>query len=109
MVVRQLFPTACAAVYLGVSPSTLRSWRRRGIGPSYVRFPRAYLSDSHRYWPKKRHGSICYPVEALEKYVEMLTVREKRMPRPLAGRLPGGGRRWQATAALNKEAHRLRP
>lgn len=33
-----------AAQHLGVSPATLRSWRCRGIGPSYVKMGRGKKS-----------------------------------------------------------------
>lgn len=32
------FSTPAAAIYLGIKPSTLCSWRRRGYGPPCVRF-----------------------------------------------------------------------
>ncbi len=92
MTIRKLFPTDVAAIYLGVTPETLRSWRRRGIGPAYVRFPGGHVRRGigERYWQQKAHGHISYPLDGLEAFVERLTVQAGRLPRPFPGRLPGG-------------------
>jgi phage terminase Nu1 subunit (DNA packaging protein) len=41
---QKLFNDSEAAAQLGVSPSTLRSWRCRGIGPSFVKMGRGRKS-----------------------------------------------------------------
>jgi hypothetical protein len=73
--------TETAAWYLGVGPGTLRDWRVRKIGPSYVRYP---SKDG-------RHDRIMYPRKSLEAFVARMTVEAGRLPRPHAGRMPGGG------------------
>jgi hypothetical protein len=93
MTVSRLLPTVAAAVYLGVTPETLRSWRRRGMGPAYCRFPGGHVRRGNRSWDEKRNGTILYPVEALETFVERLRVQEGRLPRPFPGRLPGAAKR----------------
>jgi hypothetical protein len=105
-----LLPTTLAARMLGLTPETLRSWRRRGIGPTYVRFPGGnvrsrggarieFLGGSMRigrgdeHWcATKPHGTILYPEEKLEAFVEARLVPRGRpfLPRPFPGRLPGG-------------------
>lgn len=62
---RLLLTPADAASSIGVSADTLREWRQRGYGPSYVRVgrgPRArvrYPSDDLRAWSEglERHQS----------------------------------------------------
>jgi hypothetical protein len=79
MGVHQLLPASDAAIFLGLSPDVLRSWRRRGIGPRYVRFPGG----------RSKHGHICYEVGDLRAFYKRLMVQEGRLPRPIPGRLPG--------------------
>jgi hypothetical protein len=71
--------TATAARYLGVGAGTLRDYRRRRIGPSYVRYP---SRDG-------QHDRIVYPLKGLQEFVDRLTVQAGRLPRPHAGRMPG--------------------
>jgi hypothetical protein len=74
--------TATAALYLGVGAGTLRDWRRRRIGPSYVRYP---SGDG-------QHDRIVYPLRGLQEFVDRLIIQAGRLPRPHAGRMPGGGK-----------------
>ena len=93
-----LFSTETAAVFLGVSPQTLDAWRRRGIGPGYIRYPCAVVRNRnyvYRDWPNKRHGVIVYPLRELTAFVERYKVLAGRLPRPFVGRLPGGKNRPQ--------------
>jgi hypothetical protein len=86
---RRLLPTITAAMALGLTPETLRSWRRRGIGPPYVKYVGAYRNRYDRlYWEDKAHGSVFYPEDKLRAFVEALTVEAGRLPRPFPGRLP---------------------
>jgi predicted DNA-binding transcriptional regulator AlpA len=55
---RPLVPDTDAAPELGVSPATLRVWRRRGIGPRFVRIGR----------------SIRYRRADIEEYISKRTV-----------------------------------
>jgi hypothetical protein len=80
----QLYNTVTAAWLLGVVPETLRSWRRRGIGPAYVRFP-----GGHARRGKAESGHICYPAEELRAFLKAWLVRYARLPRPLPERNPG--------------------
>jgi hypothetical protein len=92
----QLLPTTEAAFYLGLSRQVLDAWRRRGIGPTYVHFPSAFVRDRNyvtRDWPNKRHGMIAYRIGDLISFIERYTVQAGRLPRPFAGRLPGGKNR----------------
>ena len=89
----QLLPTSAAAMYLGVSPETLRSWRRRGIGPAFVRLPGGHLPYRGLYWAEKSRGTICYPLDGLREFWERLEVQAGRLPRPIPGRLPKGRRK----------------
>jgi hypothetical protein len=70
-----LLPTKTAALCLGVSAETLRGWRQRHLGPTYVRLP---------------GGTICYPLEDLKSFIAKVTVQEGKLPRPHPGRMPGG-------------------
>ncbi|MDE2580915.1 MAG: hypothetical protein KGL52_04725 [Rhodospirillales bacterium] len=69
--------------------SALASWRRRGIGPAYVRLPGGHTRRGH--WAAKAAGTICYPIEGLEAFWRAREVQAGRMPRPFPGRLPKGG------------------
>ena len=89
MTVRQLYPTDLAALYLGITAETLRSWRRRGVGPAYCRFPGGHVRRGDRYWEQKRNGTIMYPLEGLEEFWRRLEVQAGRLPRPFPGRMPG--------------------
>ena len=88
MPVRQFLPTALAAIYLGVSPECMRSWRRRGIGPVYFRLPGGHIGRARRYWGEKANGRILYRIEDLKDFIEARAVQAGRLPRPFAGRLP---------------------
>lgn len=88
---REPHPTAMAALALGVSEKTMRSWRRRNVGPSYARYLGGCV-HSDRYWPEKALGSVRYSYGALEAFAEWLMVPRGRLPRPCSGRLPGGNR-----------------
>jgi hypothetical protein len=92
----QLLRTDEAAAYLAVSPETLCAWRRRRIGPPYFRFRGASVRDQsyvHHDWPTKKSGTIGYPLGELIAFIERYTVQAGRLPRPFAGRLPGGKNR----------------
>ena len=80
--------TRLAATYLGVAPEVPHRWRKRGIGPGYVRFP--YADTDRGAWHGKRHGMVRYPVTELERWIERCSVAAGRLPRPVRGRLPGG-------------------
>ena len=88
MTTRALLPAITAAAYLGVTAECLRSWRRRGVGPSYVRLPGGQVR--HGAWAAKVNGTICYPVDGLERFWKAREVQAGRLPRPFPGRLPGG-------------------
>ena len=79
MATYQLVSTRGAAMFLGISSETLRSWRRRGVGPSYVRYVGRDV----------RHDRISYPLAGLQAFVKRLKVQAGRLPRPFPGRLPG--------------------
>ena len=87
MTTQQLFPTALAALYLGISAGTLRSWRRRGVGPAYCRFPGGHVRRGT--WEQKRNGTIMYPLVGLEAFWKAREVQAGRLPRPFPGRMPG--------------------
>jgi hypothetical protein len=92
----QLLRTDEAAAYLAVSPETLCAWRRRRIGPPYFRFRGASVRDQnyvHHDWPTKKFGTIGYPLGELIAFIERYTVQAGRLPRPFAGRQPGGQNR----------------
>jgi hypothetical protein len=88
MVTRNLLPTVTAARALGLTAETLRSWRRRGVGPAYVMYPGAYRNDYHYHWAEKAYGTILYPEEMLKEFVARNVVKGGRLPRPFPGRLP---------------------
>jgi hypothetical protein len=92
MATTELFNTKAAAMLLGVTPETLRSWRRRGIGPSYIRFAGGHVRRGKRYGERKVHGHIRYSAEGLVAYIVRSTVQTGRLPRPFPGRLPGRGK-----------------
>lgn len=79
-----MVPTETAAQLLGVSVEAMRSWRKRGLGPAYVRLPGG-TSRRGNYIPHKIYGTICYPLEDLEAFAAKLRVQEGRMPRPGPG------------------------
>jgi hypothetical protein len=87
---RGFLPTASVALLLGLSAETLRSWRRRGVGPAYVCVAGAVLRDRDgwRNWEEKAHGTVLYREEELRAFIERQTVAGGRLPRPFAGRLP---------------------
>ena len=106
----QVFYSADAAWALGVTPETLRGWRRRSVGPAYVkqrggsvrsrsrgaviRLPdgvtlAAFAGESH-WCDSKPHGTVLYRGDALKAFIRRRMVPRGRLPRPLPGRLPGG-------------------
>lgn len=88
---RRLLPTLNAAKALGLSAETLRSWRRRGLGPPYIKYVGGKRNRyDRRYWKEKAHGTIFYPEQELKAFVERLTVEGGRLPRPFSGRFPRG-------------------
>jgi hypothetical protein len=92
----KLLPTLTAAAYLGVTAEALRSWRRRGIGPAYVRIAGAdYRDRNHewREWAAKKGGTILYPLDDLDAFITARTVQAGRLPRQNRGRSLGGGKR----------------
>jgi len=115
-----LCPTDTAARMLGLTVETLRSWRRSGIGPSYVKQPGGYVRSrsrgavmklpsgvtmdvfaGERHWcDSKPHGSVYYPEDKLLAYVNARLVPQgtRFLPRPFPGRLPGGKNRTAAAA-----------
>jgi hypothetical protein len=108
MATRQMLPTSAAAMFLGVTAETLRSWRRRGIGPPFCRYPGGHVrhgAGTH-YWEQKQHGCIYYPIESLFAFIERLTVQEGRLPRPFPGRLPGSEKPRSAKPTARPRADR---
>ncbi len=119
----RLYSTTAAAKVLGVTRETLRSWRRRGMGPGYVKQPGGYVRSrggvriefpdggfmrifqGDLHWSDgKPHGSVYYPEDKLLAFVDARTVPRgaRFLPRPFPGRLSGGGRaRWNALAATD--------
>jgi len=114
-----LYPTANAAEALGVTPETLRSWRRRSMGPPYIKQPGGYIRSrsgltiespdgrlsvrigGKLHWcDSKPNGSIYYPEDKLLAFVDARTVPRgaRFLPRPFPGRLPGGGNRKDIAA-----------
>ncbi|HTW72567.1 MAG TPA: hypothetical protein VME47_22005 [Acetobacteraceae bacterium] len=111
-----LYPTAAAAKMLGLTPETLRSWRRRGMGPTYIKqrggnirsrgrgkgikLPSGATMNvfaGERHWSDaKPNGTILYPEDALAAFVASRTVPSGRVPRPFPGRLSGGRTRTAA-------------
>ena len=53
--------TATAALYLGVGAGTLRDWRRRRIGPSYIPIPERRRPARPYRLSAKRPARICGP------------------------------------------------
>jgi hypothetical protein len=88
MTTSELLCTDLAARFLGVSTDVLRSWRRRNVGPPYMRRCGGHTHRGNRYWPQKTHGSIFYPRDGLIAFVDRLNIMEGDLPRPFAGRLP---------------------
>ena len=86
-----LLRTAQAAAYLAVSTQVLAAWRRREVGPAYVRLRYVPLRGRGR-WEGKKGGMIGYPVDGLEEFIERYKVQAGRLPRPRPGRLPLGRR-----------------
>jgi hypothetical protein len=74
-----LFPAILAAWLIGVTPTVLRAWRRRGIGPAYARLP---------------SGRIRYPLDDVLRFRAELDAQRRRMPRgkgkPTQVGRPGG-------------------
>jgi predicted site-specific integrase-resolvase len=62
----EFLTSAQAAVRLGIRPGTLTVWRRRGIGPAYLRCG----------------GSIRYREADIEAYIQKQTVPAGRQPKP---------------------------
>jgi hypothetical protein len=88
----RLLPAQIAARCLGVTPQTLRGWRRRGIGPAYTCLPGGNVRRGRaaQYWDGKAYGTIMYPLDGLREFIARLSVQAGRLPRPTPGRLPGG-------------------
>src|SRR5690348_17015433 len=104
MMNHQLLPTVRAAMKLGLTAETLRSWRRRGIGPPYIKYVGGYRNRcAGRYWKEKAHGTVLYPEVELKAFVEQLTVDGGRLPRPFAGRFLGGSDHPSAGAPLTTD------
>ncbi len=74
-----LFPAILAAWLIGVTPTVLRAWRRRGIGPAYARLP---------------SGRVRYALDAVLRFRAELDAQRRRMPRgkgrPTQVGRPGG-------------------
>jgi len=60
----RVLTTREAAGILGRSPITLKAWRRRGVGPAYIRFGRS-----------SPNGRVGYRVDDLVAYLDSQTVR----------------------------------
>jgi hypothetical protein len=97
MATRRLLPTVTAAMALGVTSEVLRSWRRRGLGPAYLRHRGACRDDY--YWTQKAYGTVLYPEEALREFVARHMVAGGRLPRPFPGRLPKHSRGLDSPAS----------
>jgi len=82
-----------SALYLAVAPGTLEKWRKRGIGPAYVRLPQAIGSNGI----DKRSGVVAYRREDLDDFVMAHRIQAGRLPRPVRGRLPGNKNRPSQT------------
>jgi hypothetical protein len=78
-----------AARLLGVGLRTLCEWRRRRIGPAYIKMPMAVGPNGGT----NTGGVVCYSVTDLLDFAEARRVEAERMPRPFAGRMPKGSRR----------------
>lgn len=55
---RQLVDDRAAASYLDMSPSTLRSWRCRGVGPVYIKLGRG------------KRAAVRYDLRDLAQFIE---------------------------------------
>src|ERR1700722_11258053 len=106
----RLYPTTSAAMALGLTPDTLRSWRRRNIGPNYIKQSGGYIrsrggrlvafaggsmlvGSGELHWcANKPNGSIFYREQDLIAFVQACMIpRGRRLrPRPFPGRLPRG-------------------
>ena len=75
-----------AARFLSVGLRTLEEWRRRKIGPAYIKMPMAVGSNA----ASKPGGIVGYAVEDLLAFIDARRVQAGRLPRPFAGRLPRG-------------------
>jgi hypothetical protein len=90
---------------LGITSEVLRSWRRRGIGPAYVKH-RGACRYRH-YWVEKAWGTIMYPEEKLKEFVAQRMVAGGRLPRPFPGRLPKNSRGLDSLASdVFRQEHR---
>lgn len=73
------WPAILAAWLIGVTPTVLRAWRRRGIGPAYALLP---------------SGRIRYPLDDVLRFRAELDAQRRRMPRgkgkPTQVGRPGG-------------------
>lgn len=81
-----LLDTRAAAAYLGVRMKSLFNWRQRRCGPTYLRVG----GERGVPLPDQRTGSVFYPLAELDRFLEAMAVRDRRLPRPTVGRLPGG-------------------
>jgi hypothetical protein len=68
----RLIPAVDAAPMLGLTPETLREWRRRGIGPAYVRLPGGRVRGG------KPCDRICYPKAELRAFADAWLVEAAR-------------------------------
>jgi len=66
--------TTLVARLLDVNTQVLANWRHRRIGPPYVRL-------SHR--------NVVYRLSDVQDFMAARAVETARMPRPMAGRMPG--------------------
>jgi hypothetical protein len=126
----QLYPTVAAAKLLGLTCGILRSWRRRGIGPSYVKQPGGWvcsrggvrvdlpggfsfrIGHGELHWSDpKTNGTVYYRADQLRAFVEARLVPrgERFLPRPFPGRLPGGSHRTAAVCPLPVACGARRP
>jgi hypothetical protein len=99
--VNRLLSTRAAAIYLALSDETLRSWRRRGIGPPYLKVEGAHIGQGGRLWKQKRHGHVLYPRDGLDEFIAKQAVQNGRLPRPISGRMPKVNRR-RGTMAVTR-------
>jgi hypothetical protein len=98
----RLLPVQLAAKCLGVTPETLRGWRRRGIGPAYTCLPGGNVRRGRaaQYRDGKAYGTIMYPLDGLKSFIAKLTVREGRLPLPRPGRPPGSRTKSRGKRAM---------
>jgi hypothetical protein len=68
--------TGHVARYLGVKPDVLRQWRRRLVGPRWVKFPGL-------------RGAVLYPEAAVLSYVAARLTVTERMAKPSPGPILG--------------------